>query len=436
MNTESWIRTYTGGKVYFFEPEKSEIEFEDISHSLSLLCRFNGATKEFYCPVPETRVLTSSLIWKQIGDTKPGEVLIGFDEKPPLGNRLRRKLRPSKILSYSEAKVPCLRIILSNGQELISSYDHAWLTTTRVSQNQHWETSLEIYNRFKLGRKTHLLKYLNTWDVLKTNDSGYIEGIYDGEGYVSFSNGRTLQVGFAQNAGIVLDKTVDILRKMSFSTLPLKNSDANNVWNFSIKGGWSEQLRFLGQIRPVRLLNKFSKEFEREGYIREFPSIEMNEVEFVECCGNRDVVGLETSSKTYFAEGYGSHNCVAQHSCIVAAQVYEETGDKDLAYCGLMHDAHEAFVSDIPSPFKKQFPEFVEAEKRFEIWLSARFNYTPFLEIVKKHDIKALATEMRDLMNVPDYSSLSESPYEEKIYPLPPMSAKEMFEDVYNKYKP
>lgn len=127
---------------------------------------------------------------------------------------------------------------------------------------------------------------------------------------------------------------------------------------------------------------------------------------------------------------------VAHHSCIVAENVYRETGDKNLAYCGLMHDAHEAFVSDIPSPFKKQFPEFVEAEKRFEIWLSEKFNYTPFLKIVKKHDIKALATEMRDLMNVADYSVLSEVPYEERIAPLPPILSKEMFEDSYKKFKP
>lgn len=127
---------------------------------------------------------------------------------------------------------------------------------------------------------------------------------------------------------------------------------------------------------------------------------------------------------------------VANHSCIVAENIYKETGDKNLAYCGLMHDAQEAFVSDIPSPFKKQFPEFVEAEKRFEVWLSGRFNYTPFLKIVKKHDIKALATEMRDLMRVADYSSLSETPYEEKIAPLPPILAKEMFEDTYKKFKP
>lgn len=127
---------------------------------------------------------------------------------------------------------------------------------------------------------------------------------------------------------------------------------------------------------------------------------------------------------------------VANHSCIVAENIYKETGDKNLAYCGLMHDAHEAFVSDIPSPFKKQFPEFVKAETRFELWLSARFNYTPFLKIVKKHDIKALATEMRDLMRIADYSCLTESPYDDIIIPLFPKEAKNLFVETYQKFKP
>ena len=156
---------------------------------------------------------------------------------------------------------------------------------------------------------------------------------------------------------------------------------------------------------------------------------EKSEIEFEDISHSLSLLCRFNGATRYFYS-------VANHSCIVAEKVYEETGDKNLAYCGLMHDAHEAFVSDIPAPFKKQFPEFVEAEKRFELWLSERFNYTPFLKIVKRHDIKALATEMRDLMQVADYGVLSETPYEERIVPLPPILAKEMFEYTYKKFKP
>lgn len=118
---------------------------------------------------------------------------------------------------------------------------------------------------------------------------------------------------------------------------------------------------------------------------------------------------------------------VAQHSCIVADKVYEETGDPYLGFSALMHDAQEAFVSDIPSPFKRRFPEFVEAEKRFEHWLAERFDYALDLPIIKKHDLKCLATEMRDLMRVSDHKAIIHPPYAEKIIPISPEVAKRNF---------
>jgi hypothetical protein len=49
MRTDSnWFPTYSGEKFYPSDPELSEINIEDIAHSLSNQCRFAGHTKEFY----------------------------------------------------------------------------------------------------------------------------------------------------------------------------------------------------------------------------------------------------------------------------------------------------------------------------------------------------------------------------------------------------
>ena len=61
---DAWIRTYTGGKVYFFEPERSDIDILDIYHSLSLLCRFNGACKIPY-NVADHSILVADNIYKE-----------------------------------------------------------------------------------------------------------------------------------------------------------------------------------------------------------------------------------------------------------------------------------------------------------------------------------------------------------------------------------
>jgi len=45
---DNWFPTYSGEKFYPSDPDISEINIEDIAHSLSNQCRFAGHTKEFY----------------------------------------------------------------------------------------------------------------------------------------------------------------------------------------------------------------------------------------------------------------------------------------------------------------------------------------------------------------------------------------------------
>lgn len=55
-----WVQTYTGKKFYFLDPQPEDICIEDISHHLSQICRYTGATKEHYS-VAEHSVLVSYL---------------------------------------------------------------------------------------------------------------------------------------------------------------------------------------------------------------------------------------------------------------------------------------------------------------------------------------------------------------------------------------
>jgi len=44
----SWILTYTGKKVYPFDPQVEQIDIKDIAHALSMKCRFSGQCSRFY----------------------------------------------------------------------------------------------------------------------------------------------------------------------------------------------------------------------------------------------------------------------------------------------------------------------------------------------------------------------------------------------------
>jgi uncharacterized protein len=47
-NRGSWITIKSGTRFYPLDPKESEINIEDIAHSLSLICRYNGHCDRFY----------------------------------------------------------------------------------------------------------------------------------------------------------------------------------------------------------------------------------------------------------------------------------------------------------------------------------------------------------------------------------------------------
>ncbi len=54
----SWIQTYNGKKFHIYDFTVDDINIEDIAHSLSMQCRYNGHCKDFYS-VAEHSVLVS-----------------------------------------------------------------------------------------------------------------------------------------------------------------------------------------------------------------------------------------------------------------------------------------------------------------------------------------------------------------------------------------
>ncbi len=54
------IRTYTGKTIDVLNPKKEDIDIIDIAHSLSMICRWGGHTKQFYS-VAQHSVLVSLL---------------------------------------------------------------------------------------------------------------------------------------------------------------------------------------------------------------------------------------------------------------------------------------------------------------------------------------------------------------------------------------
>jgi hypothetical protein len=89
---------------------------------------------------------------------------------------------------------------------------------------------------------------------------------------------------------------------------------------------------------------------------------------------------------------------VAEHSVWVSRYLERTYGDKELALCGLLHDAAEAYLGDVVSPLKKLLPEYVRIESNIERCIASRFGLVyPFPKEVYEADRAALAEEFSSL---------------------------------------
>ena len=117
---------------------------------------------------------------------------------------------------------------------------------------------------------------------------------------------------------------------------------------------------------------------------------------------------------------------VAQHSVLVSYIC-----DSEDALWGLLHDASEAYLTDVPRPLKRsgQFEVYKKFEAQMQKAICTRFDL-PLEEppSVKKADTLLLATEARDLMSPlhPDWRNMVD-PLPFKIEPWEHDKAKDMF---------
>ncbi|MEI6985203.1 MAG: transcriptional regulator [Rhodospirillaceae bacterium] len=136
-----------------------------------------------------------------------------------------------------------------------------------------------------------------------------------------------------------------------------------------------------------------------------------------------------------FAGNTKSYYSVAQHCVLASALIHP-----DFAFDALMHDCEEAFTGDWPTPWKVRIGRTIirEAIAPIKAALARRFGFRhPESEIVKIADMRALATELRDLC-APHWLNWRNLPPPdiEPIVPLGPDAAMALFIKRYRKLRP
>ncbi len=93
---------------------------------------------------------------------------------------------------------------------------------------------------------------------------------------------------------------------------------------------------------------------------------------------------------------------VAQHSANVAAYLEREGHSEATQRCGLLHDASEAYLIDVPRPMKRLLPDYIAAEDDLQSVIAERFKISwPFPEPVHHADNVMLASEAKRLLKPP-----------------------------------
>lgn len=93
---------------------------------------------------------------------------------------------------------------------------------------------------------------------------------------------------------------------------------------------------------------------------------------------------------------------VAQHSCIVHDILKAEGCGTGTMLSGLMHDAAEAYIGDIPRPIKSRIPQFYQIETKLMWAIEKRFDLIPggwHMAAVREADNASLHAEWKQFMD-------------------------------------
>ncbi|MGH9429257.1 MAG: uracil-DNA glycosylase family protein [Terriglobia bacterium] len=249
------------------------------------------------CVEPNALVLKADLTWVRAADIKKGDELIGVDEATG-GRFIKTKVEHTRTLQR-----PKVAVNTTQGKTIVAA-NHPFFA-----------------RRFKYGRKWTLAKDLkpgmlmsflaHPWEVERSVEAGYLQGFFDGEGYLT----RT-KVGFGQNPTPTLAyvKTLLANRRFPFAYGKTQRADSLKDRRGVIKGkvvqgrleNMADAMRFIGSIRPPRLLKKAETLW--AGRRTWGKRTRIATVLDVQKAATGDVIAIQTSTKTYISDGFFSHN--------------------------------------------------------------------------------------------------------------------------------
>lgn len=136
-----------------------------------------------------------------------------------------------------------------------------------------------------------------------------------------------------------------------------------------------------------------------------------------------------------FAGQVAFYYTVAQHSVLVAEIARTRLNRPDLYLKALLHDAHEAFMGDLATPYKAVIPGYSKVARALQEEIAEAFDLpTDGDDVIARADEIALLTEAYALTKIipQDWERQPrERPVDEKFGPVTPPQAHNLFMAAY-----
>lgn len=362
------IKGKTPGLIPFILNEAQKDLFNTLRKHNRII--INKARQLGFCGHPDTRVLTSDLKWVTLREITEGQEIVSVDEFPKkkrrgFGRKMRTAIVEKKCFVFEDS----FEIMMSDGRKLIFTGQHRFLSKKNGSTETFWKKVED----FKEGNE---IRYITIpWEDGIFED-GWFGGMIDGEGSLRFKNHSGVEVCVAQCASPLFDKMLEYAKKNNFSFTiesdDRKNSDGNTskFGNRIVKkvvfSRIDELFNLLGKTRPKRFIG--IKWWEGKEMPGKRSGIGWSKIVSIKFLGKQKMIDIQTSTKTFIAEGFVSHNSTA-----ISGYFYHKTITTPGTTTALI--AHKAEVA----------AEFLDKIKTF--WRTTPESLRPQLHYNSKYEI-------------------------------------------------
>ena len=275
-----------------------------------------------YCITPDMRLLDTNLYWRPASEFKVGDVILGFDEEIQEG-RQGRRYKNSTIEIINEDYQEVFEVTLESGKTLKVTKEHRFL----VSKSNHGCNSYTWMETKDLKSKVdHPDNYsslpclLPVYEQENTYDSGWLGGMFDGEGCLIVRDYKSPPgVTISQRPTATLDKLEHILSTFDIKMSKRHSSKYSDCMTLKVSGGLSEVYRALAICRPERLIKRLN--FDSFGRLELRGRSYNDPVVSVKSVGIHKILKIQTSTSTFMCEGYPMHNC--EQDTLTQAGIYK-----------------------------------------------------------------------------------------------------------------